>query len=921
MSIAAASRGVAVARAMILAVVLIGMLLAGLGIWVVHAEYARQRAATATAARVVENQIAAIATAANGRVLTLRAAAQYAIEAAGRGEPPPSGWQGVRGDIVQYGKPNGASARDAAIDRAVIDRLWLTQAGLHAAAPEIALSYVMSAITGAAGNYPSLPPAEHQAMASRMAARAFDPAANAFVASVAHRGMDEPPLWTPVYRDPLTGRSRAGRSLRNDGRLVSLLAPVRVAGRYRMMVGIDIWASELREVLRTQRVPGAELTLIDGDGHVIATSRPTDVPLAAGPFGKGSGTDARAFLGLDPRAVPADGQDGSGRFVTVRNIGRTPLRLVTVADGGKLTGAALGRLAPLLAAMTLLYALLCAVAWYVLRRVLAPAFRLAAHIERSGEGASPPVSRLWRPTLAAIDTAFAGQRAAVTRLEEAHATTSAVLDAAFDAVVLVDSNLRIVSANIAFARMFAPAGVASVGKPLPALIAPRGDQAEIEAALGFAGESMAAPLVFDARGSGRRRFAAELQARRIRQGERELLVVFVRDITERRRFEAEVASQREALHQSEKMSALGSLLAGVSHELNNPLSVVLGRSAVLAEQLAGTPHENALHKLRAAVDRCGRIVRTFLAIARHSAPERGAVEINALVNDALEITGYGLRTAGIELALDLDPALPLTSADGDQLVQVVINLIVNAQHALAALPPGAPRKLSIVTRHDAAKREIALAVADNGPGVPDEARRRIFEPFFTTKPVGEGTGMGLSVSRGIVEAHGGTLALVNPGEGGARFVLSIPVEPVAASRPAAKARRKSAPNCGAILIVDDEPDVAELIADSLRPLGHEIATAASGAEALAHIVERAFDAVFCDVRMPGIDGPEVWRRAREARPGQERRFVFVTGDFLAGETRRRLAETGCAVIEKPFEPAQIRAAAEALLETNAIRNN
>jgi CheY-like chemotaxis protein/two-component sensor histidine kinase len=341
--------------------------------------------------------------------------------------------------------------------------------------------------------------------------------------------------------------------------------------------------------------------------------------------------------------------------------------------------------------------------------------------------------------------------------------------------------------------------------------------------------------------------------------------------------------------------------------------VVLGRSTVLAEQLAGTPHESALQKLRAAADRCGRIVRTFLAMARRSAPERSAVDINALVADALEITGYGLRTAGIDLVLDLDPALPRTSADGDQLVQVVINLLINAQHALAALPEGSPRRVRIATAHDDAAQKLLLTVADTGVGVPEAVRRRIFEPFFTTKSVGEGTGMGLSVSRGIVEAHGGTLDLL-PGDGaGAAFRVSLPIEPVAPVRARRDPRREPGATQGRILIVDDEREVAELLEECLRPIGAGIRIANDGNTALAEIEAGWFDAVLCDLRMPGIDGFETRRRAASLRPGQEGRFLFLTGDILAGDTSRRAAEIGRPVIEKPFDPAEVRAAVEALL--------
>src|SRR4030095_14360176 len=257
------------------------------------------------------------------------------------------------------------------------------------------------------------------------------------------------------------------------------------------------------------------------------------------------------------------------------------------------------------------------------------------------------------------------------------------------------------------------------------------------------------------------------------QGEPHVLTI-ARDITEKKRSAEELARQRESLYQREKLAALGSLLAGVAHELNNPLSVVVAR-AVLLEEQAHPPTRAAALKIRSAAERCARIVRTFLAMARQQQPERGAVAINDVVSAVLDMTGYTLRTSSVEVMLDLAKDVPAILADADQLHQVLLNLIINAQQALQ--DQAGPRRIRITSRFDPVPNQIRMNVEDNGPGIPQHLRARVFEPYFTTKPTGIGTGVGLAVSYGIVDAHGGSLTVDCPAHGGSIFTIVFPVGP------------------------------------------------------------------------------------------------------------------------------------------------
>jgi PAS domain S-box-containing protein len=387
------------------------------------------------------------------------------------------------------------------------------------------------------------------------------------------------------------------------------------------------------------------------------------------------------------------------------------------------------------------------------------------------------------------------------------------------------------------------------------------------------------------------------------QGE-EVIVANTVDLTERREVEAEMARQREALHQSEKLSALGELLAGVAHELNNPLSVVVGQALLLKETTTDRRIAERAIKIGNAADRCARIVKTFLAMARRKPSESQAVNMNDVIESALEVTGYTLSAAEIDVSLRLARDLPTIWADSDQLNQVITNLIVNAQHALQEVH--GPRKLRIASSYRKAMGEVVIKIKDNGRGISDEILARIFEPFFTTKEVGTGTGIGLAVCHRIVEAHGGKIRVDStPGEG-ASFVIRLPAAP---PRPAAAAKREPRLESAAplaVLVIDDEADVAEILADILRGDGHSVEIAGSGEAALTMLTERHFDVILSDLRMPGLDGPSLYRIIEKRKPELLSRLAFVTGDTMSPRIKKFLRGAGRPYIEKPITPQEVR---------------
>ncbi len=402
--------------------------------------------------------------------------------------------------------------------------------------------------------------------------------------------------------------------------------------------------------------------------------------------------------------------------------------------------------------------------------------------------------------------------------------------------------------------------------------------------------------------------AKEIDAREAALSERsqrlaEVNAQLARELEERKRAEREIARQREVLHQSEKLNALGSLLAGVAHELNNPLTVVVGRSSMLEEQFRGTPQGASIAKIRSAAERCAKIIKTFLAMARHQPPSRAPVRVGELVRASLDIVGYGLRREGVELRIEVPDDLPEILADPAQLTQVFTNLLVNAQQALADAP--APRRVAVEADFDPEAMAITVRVRDNGPGIPPEIVARVFEPFFTTKPVGQGTGLGLSVCRGLIEAHGGSIDVRAAEDGGTTFVIRVPVQDGTAV-PAREDQTPALPPQRRILVVEDEPEIARMLVEVLEAQGHKVEMAATGRIALERLAHARFDLVLSDLRMPDVDGRQLFTELEALDPGLAARVVFVTGDSLSDAVRGFLGESGRPLIEKPFTPEEVR---------------
>ncbi len=508
----------------------------------------------------------------------------------------------------------------------------------------------------------------------------------------------------------------------------------------------------------------------------------------------------------------------------------------------------------------------------------------------------------------------------VAALQRAEALKAAIVDNALAAIVTTDGRGDVVEFNPAAEAMFGLSRAQALGRPVAELMIPPRHRHAHHAGMdrmarGEAPRIMGQRVQMHAQRAGGDEFPIEMVLWRTDVDGRTHYTASINDVSERVRDAEVIDRQRDALRQSEKLTAMGSLLAGVAHELNNPLSIVMGRASLLEDKTSGTPlHDDAV-RIHEAAARCGRIVRTFLNMARQRPDERAPVPLNDLVRGAAELLQYSLRASGVQLTLQLAPDLPEVHADADRLGQLVLNLMVNAQQALVSAP--APRDLRIETgltpAADGGPAQLWLRVSDNGPGVPPDVRERIFDPYFTTKGEGAGTGLGLPVSRSVARDQGGELLLDDSAQG-ACFRLVLPIDPAPLPAPPAAAPAAPAvPASQRVLVVDDEPEIVDLVRAMLESAGYEVATAESGAVALEMLGEVGFDAIVSDLRMPDMDGAALWREVKARWPALAQRLLFVTGDTLSPGARRFLADAGCPSLDKPFAKADLLARVKALL--------
>jgi PAS domain S-box-containing protein len=353
---------------------------------------------------------------------------------------------------------------------------------------------------------------------------------------------------------------------------------------------------------------------------------------------------------------------------------------------------------------------------------------------------------------------------------------------------------------------------------------------------------------------------------------------------------------RDQLVHSERLSAIGELIAGVAHEINNPLQTIIGCTELMLDEPVGG-NQKDLELVRKEAMRAGQIVRNLLAFARRGAPDRVAIDLNDLVRATAELREYHLQQVNITLTLECSPRPLPVLVNREEIRQVILNLLLNAEHALASAAPGAA--ISIQTAGDGVLQTVD--VSDNGPGINPELRGRIFEPFFTTREVGEGTGLGLSISHGIASSHGGSLSLVDS-RAGARFRLTLPAYADAAGRLASTAQAALR-----ALVVDHDAEIRKLMVRLLEKRGFAVLEADTGEAAMAAAIDQQPSIVICDTAVPGMTGLDLYRELTKKDPGTAPRFLFITSEKPSGNGKESdLA--GVPVLAKPFTATDLETA-------------
>ena len=477
--------------------------------------------------------------------------------------------------------------------------------------------------------------------------------------------------------------------------------------------------------------------------------------------------------------------------------------------------------------------------------------------------------------------------------------------AAPDAVLTVlHPTGRIREANDAVREVFGLEPHQIIGRQLPELLLPV-DRASLENALTTAFEGTPARIEVQVTLPGGSTRVVALAASRLPEADPPSVLLIGRDMTHDREL-------RLRLMESDRLAAVGELVAGVAHEVNNPLSSISAFAQLLLRETTLTPSQReSVDVIRTETTRASQVVKDLLAFARRREPHREPLDMNSVVSRTIRMRQYQFAEAGLRVEMELAEELPSVMGDARQLQQVCLNLLTNAVQAMNGVGGGELRVSTSTVDGD-----VRLEVRDGGTGIPADVRAHIFEPFFTTKSEGEGTGLGLSVSYGIVIAHGGTIEVVETGTTGTIFRVSLPSvssppsSDVVANDVASFTLRS--PLAGIrLLFVDDEPSLRGGMEAYGAMRGFSVVVAADGTAALEAARTSGVDAVVCDLRMPGMDGYAFHEHLLRERPGLAARTVFITGDVVTPVPRGSVARQP--VLSKPFSFDKIEEALIAVM--------
>jgi two-component system NtrC family sensor kinase len=470
-------------------------------------------------------------------------------------------------------------------------------------------------------------------------------------------------------------------------------------------------------------------------------------------------------------------------------------------------------------------------------------------------------------------------------LEDSELRFRSIFENAAVGIIELDEGRRIERTNRQFTRMLGYEVDALVGLPLDSLI--HGDDIDLD-------KNLLASLIAD-------EIPTYVVQKRFIRREREIMYGSVT-----------VSAVRELDHSGnlilvvQRVAALGSMLAGVAHELNNPLAVVMAQTELLAETADNQETRNRAEKILKPVERCARIVRTFLTLARQRDTRKAYINIEDVISDARELLEYQFRTNNIEVLVNIAPGFPEIWGDSAQISQVLMNLLINSQQALMEIEQDRSIAIEVVMKKE---QTITIIVSDNGPGVPVAIQDRIFEPFFTTKPEGQGTGLGLSYCQSVAEGHGGTIEIEKSGQIGTSIRFEIPTggDQVESD----KENHLEGDVSGAslrILVVDDETSLLDSIVEQMVQLGHAADGYSNARQAIEIVMTDVYDIILTDIRMPDLDGPAFYAEVVAKNPQLRDRFIFITGDSLNQRASEFIKNTNAPCLDKPFRISDLNEA-------------
>ena len=498
------------------------------------------------------------------------------------------------------------------------------------------------------------------------------------------------------------------------------------------------------------------------------------------------------------------------------------------------------------------------------------------------------------------------------QLSESEKIRSATFQHSLDCLITTNEDGAIIEFNPSAEAVFGYLRSDVVGTPVTDVLLPPEGLPRSDQLTGNACSSLLARAAQRFETHGRRRngefFPVEVSLAEVPLHDRRLFTAHVRDLTDHHRAQMELAKQRQALRLSERMSVLGTLAAGISHELRNPLSVILAQAKLLeneisAQQGLSEPLGHRLGSVVNAAERCSAIVSSFLDHSRSQPHDIERFEVSSMVDSALDLCANVIREHSVVLRKDYAEHTPIVAGNKHQLSQVVLNIVLNACAAMGE--NAGPRELVVSCHSNAASQLCEISIADSGPGISAELQSKVFEHFFTTKPPGEGTGLGLAICRDIVTQHNGRIELRRSSFGGACFIVSLPMSDGATIEFDTTLQSQAHTSSKKILVVDDETEVAELLGEILELAGHTVNISNSATAALELLQAEEYDAILSDMRMPEVDGSQFFQLLGERYPNMLARIAFITGDTLAAGAEHFLNTSGVPSIGKPFMPDEI----------------